>query len=102
LKAPVPSVVAVKIEKGKNLPQGLKPALSFAAFAARLKSCPDTSGGSKRVFPQPVKPCFFKAAKSKSRSFDSLRLSDDRSFEKIDKESAKKLGPLLLLRNGPL
>jgi hypothetical protein len=37
--------------------QGLKPILFFVAFAARLKSCPDASGGSEGVFPQPVKLC---------------------------------------------
>ncbi len=37
--------------------QGLKPKLIFQPFMARLKSCPDTSYGSERVFPQFEKLC---------------------------------------------
>jgi hypothetical protein len=48
-------------EKGQNIvdcseqmQQGLKPALYFVAFAARLKSCPCYKTGRNRVFPQAV------------------------------------------------
>ena len=36
--------------------QGLKPDAYFAAFAARVNSCPDTNHLTDGVFPQPVKP----------------------------------------------
>jgi ATP-binding cassette subfamily B protein len=41
-------------------PQGLKPEDSTDQIAARLKSCPDASCDSERVFPQAVKPFPFK------------------------------------------
>jgi hypothetical protein len=43
----------------KNIPQGPKPGLNLVAFAAGLKSCPDASCRSQRVFPQSVKPIRF-------------------------------------------
>ena len=38
-----------------EFPQGLKPTIHFAAFAARLKSCPVTKPCCFRVFPQPAR-----------------------------------------------
>jgi threonylcarbamoyladenosine tRNA methylthiotransferase MtaB len=38
----------------QNSSQGLKPDLSLEPVAARLKSCPDTSFPSTKVFPQPL------------------------------------------------
>jgi len=42
---------------GDEQPSGAKAPNDFAAFSARLKSCPDTSCDSERVFPQAVKLC---------------------------------------------
>src|SRR5258708_21601725 len=39
---------------GKKRPSGAKARTDFAAFAARLKSCPVTKRDSERVFPQPA------------------------------------------------
>src|ERR1035441_6742756 len=40
---------------GASFVQGLKPLLEFRAFAARLKSCPDTSCFSKGFLAQTLK-----------------------------------------------
>jgi len=42
---------------GDVQPSGAKAPKDFAAFSARLKSCPDASCDSERVFPQAVKLC---------------------------------------------
>jgi hypothetical protein len=64
----VPSGAKQAAEKGQILAfgqgwnlQGLKPAFIFAAFTARLKSCPDTNNVAAGVFSQPVKPVPFKS-----------------------------------------
>jgi hypothetical protein len=41
------------------VPSGAKARIRLTTFAARLKSCPDTSCSPKRVFPQPAKPVPF-------------------------------------------
>jgi inner membrane protein len=45
----------------KTLPQGLKPRVSSVAFAARLKSCPDTSCRGEELLPQPMNTRHFTA-----------------------------------------
>jgi hypothetical protein len=52
-------------EKGLHLAEmreertaGAEARIDFAAFTARLKSCPDAPAGPRGVFPQPVKPAF--------------------------------------------
>jgi hypothetical protein len=44
------------VQSVQSVPQWLKPILHFAAFAARVNSCPVTNLLAERVFPQPVKP----------------------------------------------
>jgi hypothetical protein len=41
----------------RSFSAAFKALVSFVAFAARLKSCPDTYSGSDGVFPQAAKPC---------------------------------------------
>jgi hypothetical protein len=41
---------------------GAKARADFAAFTARLKSCPDASSGQKSVFPKAVKPAVRRGA----------------------------------------
>jgi hypothetical protein len=58
-----PTVAKQAAEKGLHLTEmpekrtaGAEARIDFAAFTARLKSCPDASAGPRGVFPQPVKP----------------------------------------------
>src|ERR1035438_9589133 len=52
------ALAAEGLQSAQNaFPQGLKPHAHFPAASARLKSCPDTSCPSRRVFPRASKSC---------------------------------------------
>ena len=56
------------VELFKGLPAGAKARADFAVFAARLKSCPDTSRGSMAHFSEVCETCPFKARRRKTAS----------------------------------
>jgi len=49
----------IRVKPARSTPQGLKPAVYYVAFTARLKSCPDASCNPGGVSPQQVKPVLF-------------------------------------------